>query len=458
MSGISRRTFSIGMASLAAATLHALAASNPAPAAPTRYSFLDLGTFGGTQSEARAISDSGRITGFANSVAPGTWREYDFLTGTWTHRAGNVETTNAFLYEARHGGPMVNIGIPGETSHGEAINNAGRVVGTVGSADNLKRAFRLGYGPLDETVDPGFFHPAINASVAGDINERNEIVGNTYLPGGHGAFVYRNNEMTSLGNLLGSPSWVRAINNHGEVAGESFVRPGYVGPIHAVVHDTKTGQTRDLGVLAKEPKPFDVSSHAFDISDDGKVVGVSHADGESFGAMRAFLHDGTQMIDLGTLPGSTHSDARALNERGQVVGRSSFRAFLWEDGAMYDLNALTDGLPSGWELEWANDINESGQIVGAVRNLAQGIHHAFLLTPNSADLAMSAALRDDEGAGLAAALGLVPGVDDDITQHAAKFSPSVNPVPLPEAAVPEPTALTLICTAASLTLLRRRRA
>jgi probable HAF family extracellular repeat protein len=349
---------------------------------------------------------------------------------------------NAFLYDSR-GARMVNLGRAGEASAGEAINNGNRVVGTVGFADNLKRAFRLGYGPLDERVDDSFFHPGIRASVALDINDQNEIVGNTYLPDGHGAFVYRNNEMVNLGKMLGSPGWARAINNDGLVAGESFLTADYSGALHAVVHDTRSGQTRDLGVLATEPRPYQPNSHAWDISESGLVVGSSHVDG-AFGAEHAFLHDGTRMIDLGALPGTDHSDAYALNESGQIVGRSTHHAVLWDGGVIHDLNALTDGVPAGWQLAWANDINESGQIVGAVRDMStiNDIYHAFLLTPQPAAGGMT----------LASQVAL-----DDVTQYTGQFSPAVNPVPLPEPVVPEPGAASLLLLAAAGAGMRRAR-
>ena len=47
------------------------------------------------------------------------------------------------------------------------------------------------------------------------------------------------------------------------------------------------------------------------------------------------------MTNLGVLPGATDSRAHALNNRGQVVGESSGRAFLWQDGEMIDLNDLS---------------------------------------------------------------------------------------------------------------------
>ena len=81
------------------------------------------------------------------------------------------------------------------------------------------------------------------------------------------------------------------------------------------------------------------------------------------------------IIDLGTL-GGTFSDARAINERGQVVGESTTasgeeHAFLWQDGTMSDLGTL-----SGDQSE-ANGINNRGQVVGG-STTATGDFHAVL--------------------------------------------------------------------------------
>jgi probable HAF family extracellular repeat protein len=80
------------------------------------------------------------------------------------------------------------------------------------------------------------------------------------------------------------------------------------------------------------------------------------------------------MIDLGTLPGDSCSNAYYVNSRGQVVGTSESRklcliptgerAFLWEDGGpMIDLNTL---IPAGSSLEltFAVAINDRGEIAG----------------------------------------------------------------------------------------------
>jgi probable HAF family extracellular repeat protein len=67
------------------------------------------------------------------------------------------------------------------------------------------------------------------------------------------------------------------------------------------------------------------------------------------------------MRSLGTLPGETRSQATGINARGQIVGNSGTRAFLWEDGVMTELPLLPP-----WTFSSANAINNRGQIIGEV--------------------------------------------------------------------------------------------
>ena len=52
------------------------------------------------------------------------------------------------------------------------------------------------------------------------------------------------------------------------------------------------------------------------------------------------------MLDLGTLPGDTFSRAHGINGKGQIVEVShrndgdTFHAFLWDGGAVVDLNGV----------------------------------------------------------------------------------------------------------------------
>jgi probable HAF family extracellular repeat protein len=91
--------------------------------------------------------------------------------------------------------------------------------------------------------------------------------------------------------------------------------------------------------------------------------------------------------NLGTLGGNVSENgsvAWGINDSGQVVGFSTItstgetHAFLYLDGEMHDLNDLIPA-DSGWELDDAYAINNSGQIVGSGR--LNGEARAFLATP-----------------------------------------------------------------------------
>jgi probable HAF family extracellular repeat protein len=79
------------------------------------------------------------------------------------------------------------------------------------------------------------------------------------------------------------------------------------------------------------------------------------------------------------------SYAAAINARMQVVGASiadcedEFRALLWEDGSLFDLNSLVPPA-SALYLQLTYAINDSGEIAGTGVD-ASGNEHAFLLMP-----------------------------------------------------------------------------
>jgi len=116
---------------------------------------------------------------------------------------------------------------------------------------------------------------------------------------------------------------------------------------------------------------------ALAINDAGQVVGYAL---EADGCRRAVLwHDGT-VVDLGTLPGTTCSEAWDINGQGQVVGLChdgggrSYRAFVWDSGGMRRLPDL--GGPAS-----ASAINAAGEIAGgSYARPASGAseHHAVL--------------------------------------------------------------------------------
>ena len=95
---------------------------------------------------------------------------------------------------------------------------------------------------------------------------------------------------------------------------------------------------------------------------------------------------------LGTLD-TDRSYAYAVNNAGDVVGMfdsSFYRAFLWREGTMFDLNRCIPS-NSGWRLVSARGINNFGQIVGiGILNgtgsinqgdIVNGGYRSFMLNP-----------------------------------------------------------------------------
>ena len=73
--------------------------------------------------------------------------------------------------------------------------------------------------------------------------------------------------------------------------------------------------------------------------------------------------------------------ATAINNNGQIVGYGFECPFLCSNSVMQNLNNLIDPA-SGWTLEYANAINDLGQIVGQGINWnLGGQSRAFLLSP-----------------------------------------------------------------------------
>jgi probable HAF family extracellular repeat protein len=109
--------------------------------------------------------------------------------------------------------------------------------------------------------------------------------------------------------------------------------------------------------MTAEPRAINDAGH---VVGRGKVYVPDPPDWE----YHAFLWDGEEIIDLGTLPFCENSFASDINNDGIIVGRSGIPsiAFLWRDGQMHKLNDLVHP-PFPGSLRGANAINEAGQIV-----------------------------------------------------------------------------------------------
>ena len=151
----------------------------------------------------------------------------------------------------------------------------------------------------------------------------------------------------------------------------------------------------DLGVLAG------FSSYGMAINSYNHVAGYSTITTNDE-RVHAFLHDGTKMIDLGSLGGpgnrwgSDLSVALGVNKYDQVVGYTYLPvvgempiqqvAFLWSrgldgSGQMVNLNTLLYRESKDYLLFSATAINDSGQIAATAYHMPTGAVRAVLLTP-----------------------------------------------------------------------------
>jgi probable HAF family extracellular repeat protein len=334
--------------------------------AASLYTLTDLGALtGGESSYATGINNNGQVVGQAASSAG----------------------FRAFLWSATGG--MINLGTPvgSNFSYATGINDSGQVVGyaTVGSTPiAFQWDSKTGMTALPIVANT-------SRSYAYAINEKGQIVG--YADIGTDASTATRwqgqQSPAELGNR-GLSSIATGVNNQGQVVGQIATVDGF----RAVLWNA-AGSMNNLGTLNGGNY-----SYATGINDKGQVVGYSTvgqstANSSTFNGLlgntiNAFIwNSSTGMTSLGSLSAQDNSYATGINERGQVVGYSygldngnyRYRAFMWNNGAMTDLNSLID--PAlGWTLKVANAVNDNGLIVGYGQNAA-GQSRAFLLTPQA---------------------------------------------------------------------------
>ena len=321
----------------------------------------------------------------------------------------------------------------GTESFAYAINDLGQVVGLSSTAGDLaEHSFLFSNGrmtdlyPLNSqsilTVGP----TAINNSgqIASGL-----IVGRVYSPA---IFDSRTGSITLPGTLRGITSFdfngvATSINNHADAVGYSYIDAinrhaflysngvtkdidplgGYsvafaindegmvVGLASAQFNGTATAFMRSQG-LARTIFQTRTESDARGVNNHGQIVGeFLTPDGTSF---HGFLYNEGIVTDIGS-PGSPQTTAFAINDQQQVVGTTFVpyqttcpdgpcvqykeHAFFYQDGTLADLNSLIPS-GSGWELSWAFDINNHGRIVGYGQ--VNSKFRAFLLTPATKDL------------------------------------------------------------------------
>jgi probable HAF family extracellular repeat protein len=305
---------------------------------------VNLSSLGDGGTTPTAINNAGQVVGNSTTLA-----------GVYPH---------AFLYSE---GMMQDLGTLGgdSCSWAYSINDSAQVTGF--SANSVAggggHVFAYSGGMMQ---DLGTFGGA--AAIGYGINDAGQIVGWFSVGNGnsHG-FLYSNGTMQDLGSGCAS-----AINSAGQIVGQHNISEGPNGIGHAYIYCG--GVMQDIGELLNSN-----DSYAVAINNIGQVVGTYSVGSGLDAEYPAFLYCNGTMQDLGLL------SPLGMNNLGQVVGNiyisdgpnSIEHAILYSNGVMTDLNDL---LPpgSGWTLNEATAINDSGQIVGY--GTFNGQEAGFLMT------------------------------------------------------------------------------
>lgn len=314
------------------------------------YQVTDLGSLGG-------VKGSGASALNANGVAVG----YSFIpSGNFVH---------AMVSDR---GTVSDIGTLGGTqSLARAANHSGVVVGwAYPFGVSVQRAFRWQNGVMTELGTFGG-----NVSDAQDVNDAGIIVGSAFTADPLERAFWWDGTLHDLGTLGGSQSRAYGINQWNDIVG--WAMPVSDDRFHAFLGKPNS-DLYDLGTLGGP------TSHAYDVNNFTHLCGWSQINNTSPDSRGFFWANGV-MKSVGTL-GGIYSAAFALSDQDEVVGASTREdgvtaAFLWKNDHLFDLNLLIPG-GTGWFLDRAWDIDESGSIVG--EGHLNGLARAFLLTPTAA--------------------------------------------------------------------------
>ena len=218
---------------------------------------------------------------------------YDAVAGTAPF--GDFNRPRAYLYREGALHPLGTLG--GRTSHANAVNDSGQVVGASSptTASDREHAFVWQHQFMRDLGSPG---SAASSSDAIDINNRAQIAGNWFEPGGPTrAFLYEDGRMRDLDTLGGDSAMVSALSQAGHVLG---VSSGPDGRLYNFVF-------YNGGMAALAPaEPF---MRARDINSAGDAVGAQ------------YIWSGGLRHDLNSLvaQGWSVRDAVAINDHGQIA-------------------------------------------------------------------------------------------------------------------------------------------
>jgi probable HAF family extracellular repeat protein len=326
---------------------------------------LNLGTLGGSNSNISwpNHSNHGEIVGIAETAEANPYHEPWSCFAFFPSATPSGHICLGFAWRNGVMSPLPALQ-GGYDSYAAGVNNAGQVVGW---------------------AEDGVHDPTCNAPT--QVLQFEAVIWGPGLT-----------EITQLPPYPGDPdSAATAINDSGEVVGISGLCSNAVG-----------GASARHALLWRNGMPFDlgnIGGHAWNtptaLNNRGEIVGFANTSGDENAPLSpvAFLwtQETGKMEKLPMLDDDQTSAAYDINQEGQIVGVSNggpmgIRAFLYENGGIHDLNALVVG-DSPLYLLIAQGINSGGEIVGTAVD-PSGQQVGFLAVPAYGDLVQAAALAE----------------------------------------------------------------
>jgi probable HAF family extracellular repeat protein len=323
-------------------------------------------------------------------IGPGNPNEPNAINNASVAQVVGMNASNhAYLWDSVHGMQDLGTVLHDTYSLASGINDAGQVVG---------RSFTLTYnkkGSPSLTSEHAFLWASGkgmksigNGYAASGINAGGEVSGTVNFDQSGAAGALWNGNWTSL---KGVPS-LQGINDYGQAFGYS-----YSSGVESAFHWTPATAGGTTGTLEGLGTFGGANSSADGINNQGYVTGSAELPGGSSiyhpFVWRPASPNGTSGTLLDLDPGgSSSSSGASINSGGLVAGSSdannsgNFFAALWQPGAtgytMSDLNSLIPA-GTGWDLQYARAINDSGQIVVKATNAGLSGWYDLLLTPST---------------------------------------------------------------------------